>query len=473
MNNYTKTLIQRQARLSGTTLTDKHHRVLKFAYDYFGKHQIGPLYRNFEKQVGVNKKAIESLFPHGLNSVYAWIGIPVQSPHSPCKPVPEIQVNDYREVYLDHQATTYFRKEVAEVLTRYNKGTTGFGNPSSSTLLGKQAHDLIRAARVQVAEVLRVRPDRLIFTSGGSEANNLAIKGMAFKHLEKKGQIITSRVEHPSVLESVRFLERIGFEAHYLEVDREGRVSPQTVKDHLQANTILVAIMAANHEIGSVNPLGEIGEICRKAHVPFMTDAVQAFGRIELRPKEMGISLLSLSGHKIYAPKGIGALYVEEDCPLEPLIHGGGQESGLRSGTENVGSICALGKAAEVIHKEMARENKRLMDLRQVFLDGLRRICPDLIINGSLSQRLPHNLSVGFPGVDGGALLLALNQIGVFVSSGAACSAGNQGGSHVLKAIGVNSETYGVIRFSFGLRTSQEDLDYVLQYLPIILEKIN
>ncbi|MBA4394008.1 MAG: hypothetical protein C0407_10690, partial [Desulfobacca sp.] len=297
MNNYTKALIQRLARLSGTTLTDEHFRILKFAYDYFGKHQIGPLYRNFEKQVGVNKKAVESLFPNGLHSIYAWVGIPVQSPNSPCKPVPEIQVSDYREVYLDHQATTYFRKEVVEVLTRYNKGITGFGNPSSSTLLGKQAHDLIQAARTQVAKDLNVRPDRLIFVGGGSEANNLAIKGMAFKHLGKKGQIITSRVEHPSVLESIRFLDRFGFEAHFLDVDREGRVSPQTLKDHLQANTILVAIMAANHEIGTVNPLAEIGEICRKAKVPFMTDAVQAFGRIELRPKEMGISLLSLSGH--------------------------------------------------------------------------------------------------------------------------------------------------------------------------------
>jgi cysteine desulfurase len=472
MNNYTKALIQRMARLSETTLTEEHLRILEFAYDYFGKHQIGPLYRNFEKQIRVRKQTIDSFFPHGLNSIYAWIGIPIQSPNSPCKPVPEIQVKDYREVYLDHQATTYFRKEVAEVLARYNKGITGFGNPSSSTLLGKQAHDLIQAARAQVAKGLNCRPDRLIFVGGGSEANNLAIKGIAFKHLGKKGQIITSRVEHPSVLESVRFLERIGFEAHYLEVDREGRVSPQTVKDHLQANTILVAIMAANHEIGTVNPLREIGEICRKAKVPFMTDAVQAFGRMDLRPKEMGISLLSLSGHKIYAPKGIGALYVDEDCPMEPLIHGGGQEFGLRSGTENVGSICALGRASEVILKDMAKENKRLMDLGQYLLEGLRRICPDLIVNGSLSHRLPHNLSVGFPGVDGGALLLALNQIGVFVSSGAACSAGNQGGSHVLKAIGVSSDDYGVIRFSSGLKTSQEDLDYVLKYLPLILEKI-
>jgi len=465
-------MIRRSARQSGTTLTDEHLRILAFACNYYGKYQIGPLYRNFEKQVGANRELIDRLFPHGLHSIYSWVGIPIQNPNSPCKPVPEIQVENYREVYLDHQATTYLHEEVSEVLCRYYKGTNGFGNPSSSTLLGKQAHDLIQSARTQVARALEVSPDRLVFVSGGSEANNLAIKGTAFKQLKKKGQIITSRVEHPSVLESVRFLERLGFEAHYLEVDREGRVSPQELKNHLQDNTILVAIMAANHEIGTVNPLGEIGEICRKAGVPFMTDAVQAFGRIEMRPKEMGISMLTLSGHKIYGPKGIGALYVAEDHCLEPLIHGGGQEKGLRSGTENVGSICALGKAAEMIMKDRNKENKRLERLKAYLLEGLRRIQPDIIVNGSLTHRLPHNLSIGFPGIDGGALLLALNQIGVFVSAGAACSSGNNGGSHVLKALGVNSDKYGVIRFSFGLRTNQEDLDYLLEHLPVILEKI-
>jgi cysteine desulfurase len=472
MNNYTKAMILRMARLSGVTVSDDHLRILKFAYDYYGKHQIGPLYRNFEKQIGVDKQRLDSLFPHGLQSIYTWIGIPIQSPDSPCKPIPEISVKEYREVYLDHQATTYLRKEVVDLLNRFNKGALGFGNPSSSTLLGKQAHDLIQAARAQVARGLNVNPERLIFVSGGSEANNLAIKGLAFKHLKKKGRIITSQVEHPSVLESVRFLEGLGFKADYLGVDREGRVSPRDLKKHLQADTFLVAIMAANHEIGTVNPLEEIGEICRKARVPFMTDAVQAFGRIDLRPKEMGISLLSLSGHKIYAPKGVGVLYLDEDISLGPLIHGGGQENGLRSGTENVGSICALGKAAEMIVRDMTKENKRLRALKDYFLEGLRRIGPDNLINGSLTYRLPHNLSIGFPGVDGGALLLALNQIGVFVSSGAACSAGNQGGSHVLRAIGINSEKVGVIRFSFGLRTTQEDLDYVLEHLPVILEKL-
>lgn len=465
-------MIQRLARLSKTTLTEDHYRVLTFAYTYYAQNQVGPLLRNFERQLGVGKTDIDRLFPHGLTSIYTWTGIPIQSTQNPCKPVPEIPVSQYREVYLDHQATTYMRPEVIEVFNRYTQGTLGFGNPSSSTTLGKKAHDLIQGARAQVAKGLHVRPERIFFVSGGSEANNLAIKGIAFRHLKKKGQIITSRVEHPSVLESVRFLERMGFEARFLDVDREGRVSPETLKSHLQTNTILVAIMAANHEIGTINPIGEISQVCREAKVPLMMDAVQAYGRLELRPKEMGISLLSLSGHKIYGPKGIGALYVDEECPLEPLIHGGGQESGLRSGTENVGAIYALGQAAQRIQAERAAENERLTGLRTYFLEGLRRLVPGLIVNGSLRDRLPHNLSVGFPGIDSGALLLSLNQIGVFVSSGAACSAGGHETSPVLKAIGVDPDQYGVIRFGLGLRTTREDLDYVLEYLPVILEKI-
>jgi cysteine desulfurase len=472
MNNYTKALITRMAKLSGTTLTEDHLRVLTFADDYYRINQVGPLYRNFEKQTGVTQKDLEKLFPHGLNSVYTWTGIPLHSPQNPCKPFPEIPVEDYREVYLDHQATTYLRQEVRDILHKYNQGVMGFGNPSSSTSPGKQAHDLIQTARAQIAEGLRVDPERLVFSSGGSEANNLAIKGTAFRHMEKKGRILISRVEHPSVLESVRFLERLGFQIQTLEVDREGRVSPQVLKNRLEANTILVCIMAANHEIGTINPISEIGEICRQAKVPLMVDAVQAFGRIDLKPKEMGISLLSLSGHKIYGPKGIGALYIDETCPLDPLIHGGGQEFGLRSGTENVGSIYALGAASQWIMAEKQEENDRLIRLRQYLLEGLQRIAPGLIVHGSLTDRLPQNLNVGFPGKDGGALLLALNQIGVFVSAGAACSTGSQGGSYVLKAIGVDTENTGVIRFSLGLKTCRDDLDYVLKYLPLILEKI-
>jgi cysteine desulfurase len=474
MDNYAKQLINRMSRLSNTVVTDEHIAVLEYSYGYYRKHRVGPLYQNLKKNTGISKKNLDRLFPHGLNSVYSWVGIPIHSSNNICKPAPEIEAEDYREVYLDHNATTYRRKEVNEVLSEYNEGNLGFGNPSSSTYLGKQAYDLMDIARCRIADCFKVKPKEIVFTSGGSEANNMAIKGIAFHHLNKKGHIITDKIEHPSVLETIKFLENIGFDVTYLDVDRKGFVSPKSVKEHLRKDTVLVSIMAANNEIGTVNPIREIGEICRTAGVPFMVDGVQAFGRIELSPKKMGISLLSISGHKIYGPKGIGALYVDEafPFPIVPLIHGGAQEHNVRAGTENVGSIAALGKASQLVCSEMEQENERLLKLRNYFLSELGKIEPDIIVNGSLEERLPHNLSVGFPGIDCGALLLGLNHIGIYVSSGSACSSGSSEGSHVLKAIGVDPDTYGTIRFSFGLCTRKEDLSYLFKYLPSILDQL-
>jgi cysteine desulfurase len=244
------------------------------------------------------------------------------------------------------------------------------------------------------------------------------------------------------------------------------------VQDHLRPDTILVTVMAANNEIGVINPIGEIGRICQAAGVPFMVDAIQAFGKMPLRPKEMGISLMSMSGHKIYAPKGVGALYINEGISLSPLIRGGGQEFGLRAGTENVGSIMAFGRAARLIEREMEAENERQLALRDFFLAELRKISLDFIVNGSLEDRLSNNLNIGFPGVDSGSLLLSLNQIGVYVSAGSACSAGSRDVSHVIRALGVDTDYYGVIRFSFGLQTSKEDLIYLFKYLPEILNQL-
>jgi cysteine desulfurase len=318
-----------------------------------------------------------------------------------------------------------------------------------------------------------VNPAEIIFTGCGSEANNLALKGIAFQHLEKKGHIISSKVEHPSILRTLDFLQKIGFEVTYLDVNEEGRVLPQAVQAHLRKNTILVALMAANNEIGVINPVGEIGRICQKAGVPLMVDAIQAFGKIPLAPKEMGISILTMSGHKIYAPKGVGAVYIDEGISLIPLIHGGGQEFGLRSGTENVSSILAFGQAAKLSHREMVQENKRLFDLRKFFLSELRQIVPNFVVNGSLQDRLANNLNIGFPHVDSGSLLLSLNQIGIYVSAGSACSAGSREASHVIKALGIDTNHYGIIRFSFGLQTSEEDLEYLFRYLPKILSQLS
>lgn len=473
MNNLLKTMVNRMSKISDTALTDKHLKVLEYAQLYYEQHKVGPLYQNIKKHTGVSREEIDLLFPHGINSVYTWVGIPIHSTDNPCKPLANVTVDDFRRVYLDYNATTPLRKEIIESLATHFENPLSFGNPSSSTTLGKKAYDLVYLARAEIARGLKVKPEEIIFTGCGSEANNLALKGIAFQHLEKKGHLISSAIEHPSVLRTLEFLQKLGFEVTYLAVDQEGRVSPQAVADHLRQDTILVSIMAANNEIGIINPISEIGLICQNAGIPLMVDAIQAFGKIPLAPKEMGISLLSMSGHKIYAPKGIGALYVDKGISLTPLIHGGGQELGLRAGTENVSAIIAFGKAASLAQREMEQENRRLQELRDFFLTQLRQTVPNFIVNGSLEGRLNNNLSIGFPGVDSGSLLLSLNQIGIYVSAGSACSAGSKDVSHVLRAIGVDTDYYGVVRFSFGLQTTQEDLEYMFKYLPEILNQLS
>ncbi len=446
--------------------------ILKYAYDYYEKNRVGPLYQNIKKNTGATKEEIEQLFPHGLDSVYTWVGIPIQTGRDLCKPMANVHVENHREVYFDHNATSFIRDEVKKSLTNYYSGTSGFGNPSSSTYPGKISYDIIRKSRLQVSECLKVNPEEIVFTGSGSEANNAAIKGIAFKHYAEKGHIISSKVEHPSVLKALEYLEDLGFEVTYLNVSKDGRVTAQSVKDNLRDNTILVSIMAVNNEIGTINPISEIGEVCQAAAVPLMVDGIQGFGRIKLLPGKMGISLLTLSGHKIYAPKGVGALYVSKGVSIVPLIHGGEQEYGLRAGTENIGSILAFGLAAKLACSEMEKENRRLLELRDCFLEGLRKIEPGIIVNGSLEHRTANNLNIGFPGIDSGSLLLSLNQIGVYVSSGSACSAGSVDASYTIKALGVDTDRYGIIRFSFGLPNTREDVEYLLKYLPTILKQL-
>ncbi|MBF0564756.1 MAG: TusE/DsrC/DsvC family sulfur relay protein [Nitrospirae bacterium] len=490
MNNMNKAMINLMARKTGTTLTGEHMRVLTYAHKHYEKHRVGPLYQNIRKNTGLTKEDIERLFPHGLNSIYNWVGIPIQSTDNGCKPIASVNVKDRMDVYLDHNATTYLRKEVTEALISFchqsscnfsgnfgsnSVGNLGkdFGNPQSSTSLGKRAYDTLQKARYQISQCIDALDDEIVFTGSGSEANNLAIKGVAFKHMASKGHIITSATEHSSVLKTVGYLEGLGFEATYLGVDGDGVVRAQDVRNTLRPDTLLVAVMAANNEIGTVNPIGEIGAICREKGVPLMVDAVQAFGKMPLSPGKMGISLMSMSGHKIYAPKGVGALYVEKGFELVPLIHGGDQEGGLRAGTENVASIMAFGLAATLAHEEMDRERERLVALRNYFLAGLKDADSGFIVNGSLEKRLPNNLSIGFPGIDSGSLLLSLNQIGVYVSSGSACSSGRVEASHVIRALGIDTEKYGVIRFSFGMNTTTEALDYLFRYLPDILRQLD
>jgi cysteine desulfurase len=474
LNNYVKTFINQMARRTGTQITERHRAILEFAYEYYEKNRVGPLYSNIERYTGATRMDIEELFPHGLNSVYTWVGIPIHSVDQLCKPIAQVHVENPREVYMDYNATTPIRKEVAKILTDYYQGAYGHGNPSSSTFLGKRAFEEITRARTTVARCIGVKPQEIFFTGNGSEANNMAVKGIALRHIlsKSKGHIITTQIEHPSVMEAVQFLGMFNFSVSFLDVDAKGMVSPSQVQNALRSDTILVSVMAVNNEIGIVNPISEIGRICTLAEVPFMVDGIQAFGKMDIRPKEMGISLLSMSGHKIYGPKGVGALFVDEKFDLVPLIHGGEQEFHRRAGTENVGQIMAFGKAVELAYREMKKEMERITKLRDYFIEKLDLHVPGYIINGSMEHRLPTNLNVGFPHVDSGALLISLNQIGIYVSGGSACGAGSKEASPVIKAIGVDTEKYGTIRFSFGLYTTKEDIDYLFTYLPEIIEQL-
>jgi cysteine desulfurase len=463
------------ANRSNIQLTEKHMHVLDYAYAYYAKKKVGPLYHSIAKNTGLSQTELERIFPEGLNSIYTWVGIPVQSAQNPCKPVVVLSVENPRDVYLDYSATTPLRGEVVECLRKFYGDPELYGNPSSSHQRGRNAHNLISQAREKLGECLGVAPESLVFTGSASEANNLAVKGIAFKHLRKgtaKRHIITSNIEHHSILETMHFLQTLGFKVTFLEVTKDGIITPEQVKGALTPETILVSIMAVNNEIGAINPVTEIGAVCRNAGVPFMVDAVQAFGKIPIKPIDMGIDLLSISGHKIYAPKGVGALYIGKGVELTPLIHGGEQEHGLRAGTENVGSIHALGIAAQLAHQLREKETERITSLRDYFLGELQRVERDFIVMGDPARRVPHITNVGFAGIDSGALLLSLNNIGVYLSTGSACTAGKSEASHVIKALGVNTKKYGTVRFSFGIKTMSEDIDYLIRYLPKILVKL-
>lgn len=460
----------RMAKATGTQLTPQHLSVLDYAWNYYRERRVGPLYTNLSRNTGVSRDSLEDLFPNGLTSVYTWVGIPIQTTSKGCKPMAVIEIENPREVYFDTNATTPVRPEVVDALTDFFRDARAFGNPSSSYGIGGLAYDVIDRARRRVAKCLRVEPGRLVFTGSGTEANNLAIQGIASRH--GSGHIVTTNVEHPSVMHTVEALEDRGFDVTWLPVAADGTLSAESVAQAIRSDTILVSVMAANNEIGTLYPIAEIGAVCRERKVPFHVDAIQAFGKIRMSPEELGVDLLTLSGHKIYAPKGVGALYLGPDTTLAPLTFGGSQERDLRPGTENVAGILALGVAAKLLRTEMDERNARYAYLRQRFLNKLRDIEPDAIINGTLEHRLPNNLSVGFPGVDSGSLLLSLDQIGVYVSAGSACSAGDDAISHVLEAIGVDSERYGTIRFSFGHDTTKEDIDYLFEHLPKILTNL-
>ena len=373
-------------------------------------------------------------------------------------------------IYLDNAATTAVSPEVLEAMLPWFTG--GFGNASSIHTQGREAKRAIEAARRQVAKSLNcAAPQEVYFTAGGSESDNWAIKGAALAR--GKGHIITTTIEHHAVLHTCQYLEKQGFTVTYLPVDEYGRVTAAQVERALQTDTILVSVMAANNEVGTIQPIGEIGALCRSRGVLFHTDAVQAVGAIPIDVQEMNIDLLSLSGHKLHGPKGVGALYIRKGVKIDSLIHGGAQERGFRAGTENVPGIVGLGKAVEIAHANLAENAACVTALRENLIAGVMTRLSGVRLNGHPTERLPGNVNLSFDGVEGEALLLRLDLAGVAGSSGSACTSGTLDPSHVLMALGLSeAAAHGSLRLTLGTDTTQEDIDAVLDILPPIVEDL-
>jgi cysteine desulfurase len=374
-------------------------------------------------------------------------------------------------VYMDHAATTPVKPDVIEAMLPYF--SEKFGNPSSLYALARDSKEAVEHARAQVAAAIGASPDEIFFTAGGSESDNWAIKGTAFANRKKGDHIITSAIEHHAVLHTCEYLEKQGFSVTYLPVDRYGLVDPADVEAAITERTILVTVMAANNEIGTLQPIREIGRIARAHGVPFHTDAVQAVGAVKIDVKADNIDMLSLSGHKFYGPKGIGALYVRKGTRLDSLVHGGGQERQRRAGTENLPGIVGLGKAIEMATADIEGHAAHIAAMRDRLRDGILAAIPDTILNGHPTERLPNNLNVSFRYIEGESVLLMLDAHGICASTGSACSSASLEPSHVLLAIGLPHETaHGSLRLTLGDLTTDEDVDHVLEVLPKVVERL-
>ena len=377
---------------------------------------------------------------------------------------------DTRFIYMDNAATTPARKEVVEAILPFF--SDNFGNPSSLYDFAKISGEAVGRARAQVASAIGAQPEEIYFTSGGTEADNWAIKGAAFANKEKGNHIITSQVEHHAVLHTTEWLEKQGFEVTYLPVDRYGMVNPEDVRAAITERTILVTIMTANNEVGTIMPVAEIGRIAREKGVLFHTDAVQAAGHIPIDVEEMNVDMLSISGHKFGGPKGTGALYIKKEREIDPLMHGGAQEKHSRAGTENVPGIVGIGKALELSFAEMERESKRISGLRDKLIQGLLDI-PKTHLNGHPQVRLPNNVNVVFEYIEGEAILLMLNRRGIYASTGSACSSKSLDPSHVLTACGVPQEIiHGSLRLTLGQDTTEDDIEYVVENVRGVVQKL-
>lgn len=376
-----------------------------------------------------------------------------------------------RHVYLDNAATTPVAPEVIEEMIPYFGDS--FGNPSSIYSFARKNRDAIELARQKVANAINASPEEIYFTSGGTEADNWAIKGAAFRKDKRGGHIISTVIEHHAVLHTVEFLEKMGYRVTFLPVDRKGRVSPEEVEKTIEDDTFIVSIMYANNEIGTIQPVEEIGEICRKRGVFFHTDAVQAAGHIPVDVKSIQADMISLSGHKFRGPKGVGVLFVRRGVKIENLIHGGGQEKGRRATTENVPGIVGFGKAIELALGRMEKESARQAALRDRLIRELSEKIPHSVLNGAEGEkRLPNNVNMSFVGVEGETLLLDLDAAGISASTGSACSSGSLDPSHVLMAIGLDhAHAHGSLRMTVGDSTTDKDIDHVIRTLPEIISR--
>ncbi len=372
------------------------------------------------------------------------------------------------KVYLDNAATTPVAREVLEAMLPYL--SEKFGNASSLHAWGREAREAMEKAREIIAKKLNVSPNEVIFTSGGTESNNFALKGIAFANKEKGKHIVTQKTEHACVLQTCKWLESIGFEVTYLDVDEYGMVSPEDVANAIRKDTILVSVMHANNEIGTVQPIEEIAKICKEHGVYFHTDACQSFTKLELDAERIGADLITVSSHKIYGPKGVGALIVREGVRITPFMHGGGHEFGKRSGTENVAGIVGFGKAVEIANKRHVEHTKRMRDLLEKrILEEIQNVK----LNGHPEERVCHIANFSFVGIEGEALLFRLDARGIACSTGSACSSHKLEPSHVLRAIGLSPEhAHGSLRFSTGRQNTEEEINYAVDVLKEEVEAL-
>ena len=374
-------------------------------------------------------------------------------------------------IYLDHAATTPAHPEVISVMQQYF--SQDFGNPSSIHSFGQDARAAVEEARQKIANLIGAKPDEIVLTSCGTEADNFAVKGVAWANEKNGNHIITTPIEHHAGTEPAEFLAKRGFEVTYVPVDEYGMVDPDDVKKAITDKTVLVSVMHANNEIGTIEPIADIGKVCREKGVYFHTDAVQTAGALPIDVNKMNIDLLSISAHKLYGPKGIGCLYIRKGTKMVPFLHGGGQEKNRRGGTENVPAIVGFGKAAELALSEMENRKNHLIPLRDKLIKGLTEKIEDILPNGHPTKRLPNNVSFCFNYVEGESMLLTLDMEGIAASTGSACSSATLEASHVLLSIGrPHAIAHGSIRFSLGRSTTEKEIDHVLDVFPNIVERL-